>query len=479
MSEWKFKQKLYPHLDKIPGRNEIEDLVKNPKAVSHHTFLPFFEYNHKNRKFKKYLEAKKHNEKKEFQKNRPIKYASHKDAQIFSYYRELVNEKYEPKIHKLNLTDNIIAYRKIHDNEKKGKCNIHFAKEAFDNIVKIKNCVALTFDISGFFESLNHAFLKEKLQQVLEVDSLPADYVNVFKSLTKYSVLQRDDCYEALNLIKKTKNQIQYLHCPKYISNRKKILCSKKTYREKIVSKGLIKKNHYQNKSVPQGVPQGASLSDVLANLYMLDFDQRMKQLEKEINGYYRRYSDDILWICSTTEQAKKVKNIVKKSVNTLCGGTVKISDKKSTETIFFENPFGIEYKGDKFQYLGFRFDGQKAFFRDSTVSRYKRNTIYKIRSFVKRAKEKHKKSKQCKPLEDFVDRSQIFHHVFYRNKKYRHNTENSCGNFMNYYERSKKIFNSNKDKKYPLSEKQFAQNKDWIHQKITEEIKKYSISKK
>ena len=48
------------------------------------------------------------------------------------------------------------------------------------------------------------------------------------------------------------------------------------------------------------GVPQGLSLSNILANLYMYDLDMKMKALSKvEANGIlgYYRYVDDILII--------------------------------------------------------------------------------------------------------------------------------------------------------------------------------------
>ena len=91
----------------------------------------------------------------------------------------------------------------------------------------MKNCIALTFDISSFFDSLNHGFLKEKLKEILEVNTLSQDYESIFKALTNYSVVQYDDCYEALGLIKRNNKKIKYLHSRRYIFKKKKTLCSK------------------------------------------------------------------------------------------------------------------------------------------------------------------------------------------------------------------------------------------------------------
>ena len=67
---------------------------------------------------------------------------------------------------------------------RRGKCNIHFAKEAFDEIVKKKNVIAITLDISQFFESLYHCFLEEKWCKLLEQNELPPDHEAVFKAIT-------------------------------------------------------------------------------------------------------------------------------------------------------------------------------------------------------------------------------------------------------------------------------------------------------
>lgn len=234
MLGWKFQNKLYPHFDRVlKNKKQAEKLVKDRESVARHSFLPFIEKKQKNRKFKKYLKAQqsKKNQNISQSKIRPIKYASHKDAQIFSYYRELISQKYEEKLIQLQLTNNVIAYRKIPiKNEKKCKCNIHFARDAFDIIVNTNSCAVLTFDISSFFESLNHDFLKEKLKYVLGVDCLSSDYKAVFKALTQYSIVEYGDCYEVLGLTERKNGKTKYLHCPRYIFKRKKILCSKKKY---------------------------------------------------------------------------------------------------------------------------------------------------------------------------------------------------------------------------------------------------------
>ena len=43
------------------------------------------------------------------------------------------------------------------------------------------------------------------------------------------------------------------------------------------------------------GIPQGNSLSGVLANIYAIDFDRSLAELSKEFDGFYQRYSDDFI----------------------------------------------------------------------------------------------------------------------------------------------------------------------------------------
>lgn len=72
-------------------------------------------------------------------KERPLHYASHMDSLVFGYYADKIKEGYESLLRKEPLQDQaVIAYRKIEtfDGSQKGKSNIHFAKECFDEIKK-------------------------------------------------------------------------------------------------------------------------------------------------------------------------------------------------------------------------------------------------------------------------------------------------------------------------------------------------------
>lgn len=397
--DWKFRPRVYPHFDHViyPGQ-EARELIKNFQKTGVHSFLPFIECPLELRRFSKHLEKTRlleaglDSSDVKVKKPRPIKYASHQDSQIFSYYRTILSSEYESKLTELGIADNVIAYRKIptKENPEKGKCNIHYAKEAFDEIVRRGNAAVITMDVKGFFESLDHKFLYQKWCQLLHAEELPKDHQSVFSAITNYSVVNQRDCFEKLGFIRVDGNKKQFLHCPFYIFNHKKMLCSSEEYRTKVVGTGLVKKNNYGGKDIPQGIPQGSPISDVLANVYMLDFDIAMKALAEERGAYYRRYSDDILWICDPAD-AEFMEVATQECIKLQGDSTLIIGEDKTTRTNFTQDGEVLSYQGDPFSYLGFSFDGKKALYREKTISNYKRDATFSIQSFVRKAYEKGK----------------------------------------------------------------------------------------
>ena len=95
------------------------------------------------------------------QKTRELRYAARRDAYIFAYYRFRLSIAYEATLKDWDLADKVLAYRKIPDPAGKGgKCNIHFARDAFLKIQELETCCAIALDISDYFESLDHETLK-------------------------------------------------------------------------------------------------------------------------------------------------------------------------------------------------------------------------------------------------------------------------------------------------------------------------------
>ena len=296
-------------------------------------------------------------------------------------------------------------------------------------------------------------------------------------------MVNQNECFEKLGIIKHIDNQSKFQHCPFYILKRRKMLCSSEEYRKKIVNQGLVKKNNYGMKAIPQGIPQGSPISDVLANIYLIDFDMEMNRIANETGAYYRRYSDDILWICSP-EQADLIKKTTKECIEKQGKGTLVIEDTKTTHTNFLKVGSQLCYEGDLFNYLGFSFDGKKALYRDKTISGYKRDVVFSIKSFIRKA---HKK-RNDKSLKQNLNISQIYHKVGYPNKKYlvkktgSHNSKSNHkklkeSNFMTYHLRAIHIFNQQQEAQYRLSDEQVRAYKKFIHNKIVETARKYDPS--
>lgn len=204
--------------------------IENPSYISRYAFFPLIHSIISERKFKKKDPLKfdgnrrSHSHKRKdngkIQRNtkkRPIHYASHFDALIYSYYGYLLNNQYAEVLQSDNDLDRaVIAYRKIKisETEAKGKSTIHFAKEVFDEIkarAKVKDEVGvLTFDIENFFPSLDHDFLKQKWIELVGEKEFERHHFNVFKSCTQFRYVLLDDlrknekrnCFEEKDLAK-------------------------------------------------------------------------------------------------------------------------------------------------------------------------------------------------------------------------------------------------------------------------------------
>jgi retron-type reverse transcriptase len=82
------------------------------------------------------------------------------------------------------------------------------------------------------------------------------------------------------------------------------------------LKKGLVKKFTVIDKDNPTekpktaGIPQGTPISAVLANIYMLEFDKVIHNWLSARGGVYRRYSDDMLFICRKEDEKSLLKKL-------------------------------------------------------------------------------------------------------------------------------------------------------------------------
>lgn len=424
----KKKKRRYLHFDTKIYPTIVANDVSNPEFVKKKSFYPFIRNIVKVIRFKK--DPTTNNRMIDKNKTRDLFYASHSDALIYSYYNFILSELYEKILTAYGINDVVLAYRRLD-----GKCNIHFASEVFDHIEKHIPIVAKTYDVEKFFDSLDHSILLKQWRNLLGVERIPDDHYKVYKNLTNYSYVDRDQLYNALGI--KFGDGV-----------KRKRICNIQDFRDKVRGNGLIQMNKNGF-----GIPQGSPISGLLSNLYMLEFDQGVRALVKKHGGIYRRYSDDII-VLAQNEYIDTINEFIIEKLRTLCELSI---NQSKTETVNFTSDgksilsLDEEKKDKMLQYLGFEFDGQRIFIRSRSLSRYYRKMKQRIKYSAIRAKD----SKS--------DSSKIFKRKLYR--LYSHLGKN---NFVSYAYNASEIMKSKSIKKQI--------SKHW--QKLNSEIKTISKSK-
>ena len=406
-----YKTKKYLHFDNRISYSKVKNYVIDKNKISKHSFFPFIKYV---QKFEKYNENILRNRPVKV-KERPIMYAAHLDGFIYKYYGEKLNFEYNKWVIKNGIDSCITAYR----NNKSGKNNIHFSAEVIGFIQEKKDCYIIVGDYKGFFDSLNHIYLKERIKQILNVERLEEYQYNIFKSITKYSYIYKRDINIELGKDKKISR--------KYFNNIEDFRKFKKR-------KGVINKN-----KSGIGIPQGTSMSAVLANIYMIQVDSEINKMVINKSGIYRRYSDDFIIIIPKNniveeefyELIEEIKIIIKKA-------NLVLQDEK-TRLLRFKSNKVIDFKNNKkctLDYLGFVFDGENVSIRQRSIYKYYRNA-YRL---INRSKIKLEKLK-CNRLPYKRDIYRLYTELGeYTNLKYGYQREYH-GNFITYAKRAQIIF--------------------------------------
>ncbi|WP_158541283.1 reverse transcriptase domain-containing protein [Ruegeria sp. A3M17] len=414
--------KHYPHFDRRLSIKEAEEIVSDPARVAANKFYPFFLYEETWQPFR--IAEKERPE----PKSRPIRYAARRDAYILTHYRRILAERYEERLSNLGVEHCPIAYRKIPKGGGGGKCNIDFAKDAFDEIEKQGDCVAIALDIKGYFENLDHERIKAVWCDLLAVDRLPPDHFTVFKNVTRYHVVDQKDVYRRLGYIETV--SVNGYPRERYTVPFKKMptqLCSPADFRAKICGgdptiPSLVRRNaDEEGNLLNHGVPQGAPISDLIANFYLLGFDVAMNQYAESRGGRYMRYSDDILLIVPGGEtEADEAEAFAVGEIRKY-GEELQIKEAKTcivrflrdNDALAFQHVRGPQGKNG-FEYLGFRFDGRQVYVRDSTISRLYRKVALSAKGVARGFAKAHPKMNASEILATFnySDFSQRFSRV-------------------------------------------------------------------
>ena len=384
-----YRLRKYPHFDVAASEADAVSLATNPDRVAHHGFRPFLAFDIKRRRYKS-TKTEGHAS----VKSRPIRVASHRDGYIFAYYAWILSKKYEARLTSNALRSSVLAYRRGIGSA------MDFAFAAFNELGARKESIALAMDLEGFFDSIDHAVLKKQWCDTLGCTPLPADHYAVFKAITRYATVDRDECFVALGI--NPDNEIP------------RPLCTGREFADRIRAAKLV--NTHRKK---YGIPQGSPMSCVLSNIYMLPFDEKLCAWASSTGSYYRRYCDDILLIFSP-EHKGEVGKVIADALSSQ-GSALKMNEDKTTESCFVD---GQLVSGPILQYLGFTFDGSRRRIRSQTLSRFWRKVIYGVRAAKRRANKSARMSGSSK---------------LYKRKLYRRFSHLGKANFLTYAKRAYK----------------------------------------
>ncbi len=330
--------------------------------VAQHRFLPLMAFEKRDRKYRRQDDG---TARVEF-KIRKIAYSSNIDSCIFSYYAHLLHPEYEKILEHFGIEDAVIGYRSVGS-------NIDLALQAFREIETRGPCVAFAFDISGFFDNIDHGVLKRNWCRVMKCAKLPDDHYHVFRNLTKYSSVNKSAVLRRLGISPATKDRDISLP-----------LCSMGEFRSKIKGENTEDSNLIWVNKKSYGIPQGTAISAIAANISMIEFDLAMKFKISSLGGSYRRYSDDILIIVPAYHRAD-IEEIMGHALK-IYTRNLKIKPSK-TEIVEFSST-SILSNARPLQYLGFQFTGSKILIRPNTISKfYRRMRKTVAKAFVSQKK--------------------------------------------------------------------------------------------
>lgn len=346
MQDW-FKPRRYRHFDRPVGE-EFAIKTQDPSFVAKHPFSPLIRYVKLERRYRK-------SEAKTLDKSRPIMFASHRDACILSWYARCLNARLENLYAQCGIGDNVIAYRQL------GLGNYDFAAEAYAFAKSKAPITILAFDVTSFFDTLDHRLLKQRLKRVLSVSELDAGWYQVFRAVTRYRYVLLDEL--------KAHEQFG----PRIATFSKEPIASVAELKAASIT-------FHGNPSPGAGIPQGTPISAAFSNLYMIDFDRLLRTYADSIGGFYRRYSDDILLICPNAEA-----DAAQARVEELIAlDRLQLNQNKTERTLF--DPASSSDVAKPAQYLGFALSTSGVSIRGSSLSRQWRKMRWAIKRTRKAA---------------------------------------------------------------------------------------------
>lgn len=425
--EW-MKFKRYPHigipLTKKKDENWLKEYVTNPKIIAIHKFTPFLHKTISQRKFRPVNNIIKNpsgkRQRSSSKKERPIYFSSHLDSIIYSYYSSLLTQFYEKYLEDKPFSTVAVAYRKIPvgNGNPGNKSNIEFALEAFKFIEdnKGRRLSIIVADITSFFNNLNHRLLHSQWKKVLGTTNLPDDHYAVYKNLINIKYVKETDLFNRFKhklLVERhilndtSKKALKQKHIKNMYNMRHENVvayCSKNDFYREATDLIRVDKPNNSNirknfgKEEKKGIPQGTPISATLANIYMIDFDERIyrEATTNSRNAYYQRYSDDLIIICDQKDEqyfySLLEKEIVEKAKLSIQPQKTKRYRYELSENLVFKGGIdedGIVNPNKQLMYLGFEYDGTKVLVKPAGFSKFYRKmkrSYYRGVYFAKKA---------------------------------------------------------------------------------------------
>jgi len=427
--EW-LKFKKYPHIGKPLTSNKdiawVRRYVMNPEKIAEHKFVPLLHRTLSQRKYRPQKDALKNKSGKRqrtvgSKKERHIYFPSHLDSIIYSYYNHLLTIAYEKYLEEKPYGSVAVAYRKIPigDGESGNKCNIEFAFEAFEFIERNKDrkLSVIVADVTSFFDNLNHRLLHRQWKRILNRENLPDDHYTIYKSLVDSKYVNENELFKRFQhklIIERFKpndisqKELKRKRVGKIYNMRQEnvvAFCEKDEFFEEATDlirvdkpyKSSIRKS--QDKEEKKGIPQGTPISATLANIYMLDFDERVHAeiISSKRKAYYQRYSDDLIIVCDRTDEDYFYR-LIQQEIEVKA--SLEIQSEK-TKIYRYKLNHDSEFKGGivengsvntnkQLEYLGFQYDGSKVRVKTAGFSKFYRTMKRSFRRGAHFAKAAH-----------------------------------------------------------------------------------------
>lgn len=390
--DWFGKPRGYAHLDEATGSViRAAEILSDPKKAKQHGFFPFIQFESKQRRLLTPDRSKSSKVYKVDLKRRKLAYCSHVDRYIYSYYSRYLNEKYNEWAELHDLDECVVAYRSS-DNCSKflHKNNITHAKAAFEFINKNKPCRVVVSDFNGYFDNIDHQYLKHRLCELLNVYRLDEDLYAVYKNITKFSFIEKGD-------IDKYRVAKGIIVADGKEGNR---LLTKEEFAE-FRENGYIQRNRQDF-----GIPQGSPISAVLSNIYLLKFDLALKKFADKYHGLYIRYCDDLILIIPDQVGTPSFVEIYNFLNSWTSGSKIPHLECSTKKTRYFyfdgsgcfeidrvtgKSKYPAKSGRKRLDYLGFVFDGSVVRLRPKSILKYYYRVYKKISNSVRQEKECHK----------------------------------------------------------------------------------------